>query len=285
MTRILSWNIQSGKGADGVISLGRIASVIRAMGEPDVICLQEVSRHLALWPGGEAPDQSALLLQLFPGYEIHFGTAIEINNGEERLCQFGNAILTRLTVLSVFRHVLPQPAVSGIRHMPRQAIEVTVAAAQGSLRVVNTHLEYHSRQQRLAQIGRLRGLHHEIVLNVMNPPLSDTSGAYQRYDRPSEAIICGDFNMETDSEEYGAMLSPLPDMAIPFHDAWMVAHSAGDRLPTCGIHDQEQWPQGPHARDYFFVTDQIAARIEDVIVDTITNASDHQPIQLQLSGG
>ncbi len=283
MTLILSWNIQNGKGTDGEISLERVASVIREMAEPDVICLQEVSRHLELAPEGNEPDQVAQLLELFPGYDIIFGAAIEVGHGGGQLAQFGNATLTRLPVLSVFRHLLPQPALSGIRHMPRQATEITVAADGRALRVTNTHLEYHSQQQRHAQIGRLRGLHHEIVLNAMNPPEADAGGPYKFYSRPREGAYCGDFNMETDSEEYSAMLSPLPDMPIPFQDAWLIAHPGKSHAPTCGIYDHDQWPQGPHTRDYFFATDRIAGRIQDVTVNTVTNASDHQPLLLHLS--
>ncbi len=284
MTLILSWNIQNGKGTDGEISLERIASVIKIMADPDVICLQEVSRYLELGEDGEAPDQAAQLRELFPGYEIVFGAAIEVSHGGGKLCQFGNATLTRLPVLSAFRHLLPQPAESGIKHMPRQATEITVAANDGPLRITNTHLEYHSRAQRHAQIGRLRGLHHEVLLNAMKPPDADASGPYRAYARPAESIYCGDFNMETESGEYSAMLSPLPDIPMPFQDAWLIAHPGKDRAPTCGVYDHDQWPQGPHARDYFFVTSELAGRINDVSVNTVTSASDHQPILLRLSG-
>ena len=77
MTIILSWNIQNGKGTDGVISLERTASVIKAMCDPDVICLQEVSRHLQLSADGPAPDHIAEISALFPDYETIFGAAVE----------------------------------------------------------------------------------------------------------------------------------------------------------------------------------------------------------------
>ena len=64
MTSILSWNIQNGKGMDGEVSMQRIADVIATMGTPDVICLQEVSRGLALTDDAGAPDQVAELSDL-----------------------------------------------------------------------------------------------------------------------------------------------------------------------------------------------------------------------------
>ncbi|MHA1599706.1 MAG: endonuclease/exonuclease/phosphatase family protein [Alphaproteobacteria bacterium] len=289
MTLILSWNIQNGIGADGVMSLERIAAVIKAMGEPDVICLQEISRHLALFEGGAAADQIAEISALFSGYTVIFGAAIEAahdgaaHDGADPRWQYGNATLTRLPVLSVFRHALPQPADGGVKHMARQATEITVATAQGALRVVNTHLEFHAAKQRRAQIERLRDIHHEIASSMRAPPKNDTAGPYQALARPEDCVMCGDFNMETDFDEYGAMLAPLAEGAAPFHDAWRIVHPERPHDPTCGVHDHNQWPQGPHCRDFFFVTDKIARVAQDVIVDTKTNASDHQPLMLRLA--
>jgi len=283
MTVVLSWNIQNGKGTDGAISLERIAAVIKAMGDPDVICLQEISRHLALVEGendGEsAPDQIAQIAALFPGYEIVFGAAIEA--GDPRW-QFGNATLTRLPVISVFHHGLPQPAEGGVRHMARQAAEVTVTTPRGPLRVVNTHLEFHSARQRLAQIERLRDIHWEIVSGVRTPPRFHVSGPYRDLARSEDCVLCGDFNMETTFDEYAAMLAPLAQDTAPFRDAWPIVHPGRPHDPTCGIYDRDQWPQGAHCRDFFFVTDKIAAVARDFTVDSQTDASDHQPLLLRL---
>ncbi|HRH74380.1 MAG TPA: endonuclease, partial [Zoogloea sp.] len=41
--KLLSWNIQWGRGADGVVDLQRTIAAIRTLGEFDVLCLQEVS--------------------------------------------------------------------------------------------------------------------------------------------------------------------------------------------------------------------------------------------------
>lgn len=284
MTVILSWNIQNGRGTDGVMSLERIAAAVNAMGDPDVICLQEISRHLSLSEDDAAPDQIAEISALFPGYTTIFGAAIETDHdGTQPRWQFGNATLTRLPVLSIFRHALPQPAEGGVRHMARQATEVSVATALGPLRVVNTHLEYHSANQRRAQIERLRDIHHEIVSNLRNPPKSDAIGPYQNVARPEDCVMCGDFNMETNFDEYGAMLAPLAEGVTPFHDALRVIHPDRPHDPTCGIYDHDQWPRGPHCRDFFFVTDRIARATRAITIDTKTNASDHQPLMLRLA--
>ncbi len=281
MTTILSWNIQNGKGVDGVVSLVRIAEIIKDMADADVICLQEVSRHLRLGPEGSAPDQVAELSHLFPGYETVFGSAVEGGEGRSfDRWQFGNATLTRLPVSSRFNHPLPQPSEPGTRHMPRQAIELTVLAQQGPLRVVNTHLEFHSTNQRIAQVRRLRSIQADICANTQNPPACDPGGPYQRVDRPAECIVCGDFNMDVDSTEYTIMINGGGD--AQFQDAWRAADPYRDHEPTCGIFDLLQWPQGAHCRDFFFVTKTIASAVSRVTVNTETDASDHQPLVLEI---
>ncbi len=283
MTQILTWNIQWGLGTDGRIDLERIAAAISAMGEPDVLCLQEIGRHMP-GAGGEGIDQAGELAALFPDMEWVFGAAVERAGaaGQPRQC-FGNMILTRLPVLQTFRHPLPQPADDTVKHMPRQATEVVVAAPFGPLRVVTTHLEYHSEAQRLAQIERLRALHAEIAANVRHPGVQPADGPYAAPPRPVACVVCGDFNMVPDDAVYRATTAPFADGTPPLIDAWCHAHGEAPHAATCGIFDREQWTQGPHCRDFLFVTPGIAARITAIEVDQKTDASDHQPVLLRLA--
>lgn len=282
---VLSWNIQNGKGVDDVISLQRIASIIREMCDPDVICLQEVTRHLALDADGFAPDQVEELSQLFPEYTLTFGSAVEASvYGSQTRWQFGNATLSRLPILSVFHHPLPEPAESGIRHMPRQATEITVAGPEKPLRIINTHFEFHSAQQRMMQVERLRTLQCEVLANAQTPPDRDNSGPYQVVARPGDCVLCGDFNMETKFPEYATMLAPDCHGATMFQDAWTLVNENLPHEPTCGIFDHVQWPDGEHCRDFFFVSPDIAKTVTEVRVNTQTNASDHQPLMLVLDG-
>ena len=281
---VLSWNIQNGKGCDGKISLDRIAGVIRDMCDPDVICLQELSRSLPLGADEAGPDQVAEISKLFPGYETIFGAAVEAGSTDEtRRWQFGNATLTRLPIVSVFQHALPRPAQAGVRHMPRQAIEITVATSRKQVRIVNTHLEFHSAVQRTAQVERLHGLHAEIVANNVAAPIADDSGPYQSLSRASDCVICGDFNMEMNSPQYQALLQPIAEIGLSLNDAWPIANGDALHQPTCGIYDRTQWPQGPHCRDFFFVTETLKPDVRNVSVNSETSASDHQPILLELT--
>jgi len=283
MTQILTWNIQWGLGIDGRVDLARIAAVIGAMGEPDVLCLQEVGRAMP-GAGGEAVDQARDLAALFPRMQWAYGAAVERAGapGHPRR-RFGNMVLSRLPVIQVFRHPLPQPPDGAVKHMPRQATEIVVEAPFGPLRVITTHLEYHSETQRLAQVARLRALHAEVAANVRTPSVQPPDGPYAAPPRPTACVICGDFNMVPEDVVYRAMAAPFADGTPPLIDAWRHAHRDLPHAPTCGIHDKDQWPQGPHCRDFLFVTPGIAARITAVDVDRKTDASDHQPMLLSLA--
>lgn len=285
MTSILTWNIQNGKGVDGVLSLARIRKVIGAIEDADVICLQEVSRNLAL-PGSDgAPDQVAELAALFPGYQIVFGTGADaVDSATGQRWQFGNATLTRRPLLSVFRHLLPRPpAASAVLHMQRQAIEVTIATAAGPMRIVNTHLEYHDAGQRLAQVLRLRELQDEVEGNDRIRPRHQAAGPYQSVERAAAAVYCGDFNMTVGAPEYDLMRAPSAVTGERLEDAWTLVHGMRPHAPTCGVFDRQQWPNGPHCRDYFFVSGALTDRLQSIDVDIETAASDHQPLLVRLS--
>ena len=282
MTQILSWNIQNGKGVDNVVSLSRIKDVVGNMGTPDILCFQEVSRGLTLDAKVGAPDQIAELEQLFPGYTVVFGSAVNAASPGNGTWEFGNAILTRLPLLNTQMHTLPRPAVAETRHMTRQAMELVVQTPTMPLRIVNLHLEFHSQIQRLAQVNRLREIQFESIEENQSPPKADADGPYQAIPRPVDAIYCGDFNMLYNSQEYLCMLSPLEQTLQPFTDAWTVAHPSQSHDPTCGIYDHQSWPEGAHCRDFFFAAGRCAQRITDVTVNTTTDASDHQPLIMTL---
>src|SRR4051812_48627975 len=150
--RLITWNIQWGKGCDGVVDLARIVSVARALADADVFCFQEVSANFANLDGGS--DQSAALAALLPGYRPVFYPAVETVDAQGQQHRFGNMTLSRLPVLQVANHLLPWPRTTAVRSMRRHALETTVLSAFGSLRITNTHLEFHSSEQRDAQIAR-----------------------------------------------------------------------------------------------------------------------------------
>jgi endonuclease/exonuclease/phosphatase family metal-dependent hydrolase len=166
--------------------------------------------------------------------------------------------------------------------MLRVALEAVIETDIGAIRVVSTHLEFYSEKQRLAQLARLRELHREACDHSRAPakaekidsPFSDTA-------RPTSAIVCGDFNSAFESSAYCRMLEPIAD-APCFIDAWASAHPRAPRAPTVGLYDHEQWPDGAFACDFIFVTDDLTSRVAACEVDPDSQASDHQPMWLEL---
>ncbi|MET4805992.1 endonuclease/exonuclease/phosphatase family protein [Limibacillus sp. MBR-115] len=283
---IVTWNIQFGLGTDGIASLERIAARILEKGRPEVVCLQEVARFLPSLGPCAAGDQVAALAALFDGYRAVYGPAIErqsasgVNN---RTLEFGNLILSRLPVIQVFRHPLPQPAAAGVKHMPRQATEVVVQSGEHPLRIITTHLEFHSEPQRKAQVERLKALQQEAHDNERLVAATVSEGPYAAVPRPQDAIVCGDFNAEPNDAVYRAMLSSIEGRSGNlFQDAWRVLKGDAPHDGTCGLDDPKQWPQGLHCRDYFFVSERLAAGLVDIWIDQETCASDHLPVWLRL---
>jgi endonuclease/exonuclease/phosphatase family metal-dependent hydrolase len=278
--RVLTWNIQWGKGCDGVVDLTRIVATARAMGDPDVYCFQEVAENYPALDGGRGENQPATLQRLLPGYAMVWRPAIDRPASGRR---FGNIVFSRLPVLDVASHLLPRPVEPGVRSMQRHAVEVTVEAAFGPIRVVTTHLEYYSAGHRAAQIARLRALYREAAARDR---LAERRGAEQGpYETPPPAagtLLCGDFNFEPGWPDYAAMTAPFEDGAPGFRDGWTVAHPVAPHDPTCGVGDREQWADGPNCRDFAFLGVELAPRLTALRVDTVTTASDHQPVLIEL---
>lgn len=272
MTTVLSWNIQYGKGVDGRVDLGRIANRIRQGRTPEVICVQEVADGFREYGGGA--DQPAEVARLFPEHRAIFRPALEWHDGS-RPRRFGNMILSRLPVLEVQAHALPRPA-EKVRHMPRNALEVVVKAALGPLRICTTHLEFHSLRQRAVQAARLRDLEEEWQAALATPPAAG-KGSYVRRPAPVGTVLCGDFNFPVEESTYRDIQA-----RGSFIDAWRVLHPKAPHPPTCGVFDTVQWRQGPHARDFFFISGALASRVQAVDTDVETDASDHQPLRLTL---
>jgi len=278
---LVTWNVQWCRGIDGRVDPARIASVARSLADFDVLCLQEVAVNFAGLPGSRGEDQMAELAAALPGYLPLFGVATDLDDGHGRRRQFGNAIFTRLPVLQVFRHLLPWPADPHVTSMQRMALEAVIAAPSGPLRVITTHLEYYSAVQRMAQVDALRRLHVEACGHARNPrpDAAQPGGTFDAVARPASAIVCGDFNFKPQDPEHPRMTSALEPGTPRFSDAWTVAHPGTPHPPTMGVYEQG-WPL--YCCDFLFVTEDLVPRVRSVAVNGDTEASDHQPVVLEL---
>jgi endonuclease/exonuclease/phosphatase family metal-dependent hydrolase len=280
---LVSWNIQWCRGVDGRVDPARIADAARAFADFDVLCLQEVTVNFPGLPGNHGEDQLAELARALPGYTALFGAATDLGGASGQRRQFGNAIFTRLPVLQAFRHLLPWPPDPAVPSMQRMALEAVVEWEAGRLRVICTHLEYYSTPQRLAQIDGLRRLHHEACMHAAHPrPAGDADGPFEAAARPTAAILCGDFNFRPGSAEHAAVTAGFEDAATPaLLDAWSVAHPGQPHEITAGLYDPA-WPEA-YCCDFVFVSEDLSQLVEQVEVESRTQASDHQPLLLTVT--
>ena len=269
--RLVTWNIQCGKGCDGAVDLARIVAVARSLADADIFCFQEVSDGFGKLDGGA--DQRAQLAALLPGDQPVFRPAVETVDSQGRLHRFGNMTLSRLPVLQIANHLLPWPGAGAVRSMRRHALEATVQAASGPLRIVNTHLEFHSSAQREAQIVRLLDLQEEAS---SNPVAGNGKHAEPYGDQTAAAssLLCGDFNFDVSDPQH-ALIQQSARPGLNYRDAWTICHPGRPHRPTCGIHDRAQWPDGADCRDFVFVSEDLISRVRRIEVDEATAASDH----------
>ena len=278
MLRIVTWNIQWGLGIDETQNLSRLIGDARAIADFDVLCLQEVSDNFANLKGNDGSDQFAELGHLLPGYTAIAGVGLDIPDGAGGRRRFGNMILSRLPVLQVLRYTLPWEA-AATRNMPRLLLEAVVEAPSGPLRIMTTHLEYSSSELRRAQVEGIREAHrtaHERHLT----PRENGPGTYVRFPTTSSAVLTGDFNMRPEDPVKRRISDPFGNGTPRLLDAWEAAQGSSPHPPSFCLFEQSNGP--PHCCDFMFVTEDLASRVSRVAYDQNTQASDHQPVLLEL---
>src|SRR5262245_3831170 len=160
--RLLSYNIHKGIGAsDRRYRLQRIIDVIRAE-EPDLICLQEVTRH-AKRTGRD--DQPQLLADRFEPVGHQFQMNVHYRQGG-----YGNLLLSRWPFAAAH-----QVSLRLGRKKPRGAQLAVVETPQGPLHLTNWHLGL-GEKERHWQVRHL--LQHQLFRAAGQLP----------------ALIAGDYN-------------------------------------------------------------------------------------------
>jgi endonuclease/exonuclease/phosphatase family metal-dependent hydrolase len=280
--KLITWNVQWCRGIDGRVDPERIVREARAFADFDVLCLQEIAIGFADLPGSAGEDQMARLGAALAGYRGFFGAATDQDDGRGGRRLFGNAIFTRLPVGQVFRHLLPWPADAATPSMQRVAIEAVIEAPSGPVRVTTTHLEYYSVRQRIAQIDALRRLHVEACEHARAPRQPGDAGEpFAFTSRPTAAIVCGDLNFTPDASEHARLSASFDDGTPRLVDAWTLVHGDAPHACTVGVHDthlpRTTW-------DHIFVSADLAPRVRNIAADAASQASDHQPVLLELDG-
>lgn len=281
--KLLSWNIQWGRGMDGRVDLARIIRTIRQIGEFDVICLQEVAVNFPGLPGSRGENQVAELSAQLPGYTAIYGAATDVPDSFGGRSQFGNAIFTRLPVGQIWRHLLPWQAELTTPSMQRVLVEAVITTTEaGLLRVMTTHLEYYSHHQRQVQIDAIRHLHCEAhTLSQRKFLTGERGGAFEVFPRPMEAILCGDLNFPATAPELAQILAPFNNDTLNFHDTWSVLNPGINHAPTVGIHPVD-FVDRAECYDFVLITDGLVKHLKIHGIDAETAASDHQPVWVEL---
>jgi endonuclease/exonuclease/phosphatase family metal-dependent hydrolase len=280
--KLVTWNIQWGRGLDGRVDLARVARRARELADFDVLCLQEIADNFPRLEGNDERDQFAELASLLPGFHCAKGYGVDLIGDDGRRRRFGNAIFTRYGITSIRRHALPWPADAGKESMPRVAVEATLQAPMGPLRVTTTHLEYYSDLQRRAQAHRLRALHEEACHRADDPGFPTAEGGpFDATPQASSAILAGDFNFPPEHPAYEEIQHASASGRPPYRDAWPQVHGHRPHAPTFCVHDS-RYSKTPYCCDFVFVSENILARVQAITVDGVTKASDHQPVLLEI---
>jgi endonuclease/exonuclease/phosphatase family metal-dependent hydrolase len=257
--KLITWNTQWCRGVDKRVDPARIVRHAKALADFDVLCVQEIANNFPdpRLPGSRGENQFAALARLLPGYQPVPGVVVDVPAEEGGRRHFGNMIFSRYPVGQVFRHLLPYPIDPGVNGMPRIALEAVIDAPFGGVRVITTHLEYYGVKKRTAQVEALL--------------------------RPAATVITGDFNLEPDDPLHARMSEPFTDGTPPLADAWEVAHPGEPHASTFKIYEKEESGEPEQHCDFIFVSPDLARRVRTVRVDQKTQASDHQPVLLELA--
>jgi len=284
--KLITWNVQWCRGVDTRVDPARVVAEVQRLGDFDVLCLQEIADNFPdpRLAGSAGEDQFAVLPALLPGYTAVAGVATDHPGDGGRRRRFGNMILSRLPVGQVYRYLLPSPVDPGVDGMPRIAVEAVLSAPFGAVRVITTHLEWYSRPQRSAQVEALRAIYAEGHGHARQGSITDTTGSpFHTYARPAATVITGDFNLEHDDALHERMLAPFADGTPPLADAWDLVNAGAPYPATFKVH--EKWvPGDPELHcDFIFVSAELRRRVRWVRSDRDTQASDHQPVMIELA--
>jgi endonuclease/exonuclease/phosphatase family metal-dependent hydrolase len=291
--KIVTYNVQWFKGIDGVVDIARVINVAREMADFDAICMQEVAVNYTALTGTRQANQPEIVRQLLPGFEVFFSPAIdELSPCGTMRQQFGNLIATRLPVRQVQHTPLPYPnpiTPQPTPSMQRIALTCILQASWGPVRLITSHLEYYNQVMRHAQARALRDLHLQGCSLATYPSKTEPGTPYQPKPLTTDTIICGDFNFESGSEEYATITEAVTtgggtarsEGVHQLLNSFDVLQPGRNYPATFRLFDRTYGPE-PVGCDFFFVSDSLAHRVKSFSVNQVTQASDHQPVLLEI---
>lgn len=290
--KAVSFNIQYGFGSDGRYDLSRMAA---AIGDADLICLQEVERN---WSRTNMDDQPALIAAMFPQHHWVYGPAFDMDASAvvggcviHRRRQFGTMILSRLALQWSRLWPLPKRRMLDPLNTQNAALEAMVIAPSGPLRILSLHLAHVGVAERVDQIEFLLARHANATAEGGpwsgrddEPERNWTEGQPEPAN-PSRAIWMGDFNSEPHSAEYCRITGQTPyHPGARYADGFVDAVAAAGQQPG-SLFTHEKVISGEtrlRQLDHCFVTPDLAPLVRSVTVDTGCTASDHFPLTVEI---
>jgi endonuclease/exonuclease/phosphatase family metal-dependent hydrolase len=285
--RLVTYNIQYGRGKDGEYDLARIADAVR---DADIIGLQEVTRHL---PPNVEQDQPAELAALLAdrywvyGSPADFDASTRRDDGtiDNRRAQFGNMVLSRWPILSARVELMPRVRTYDTVALQRGALEAIIDHPDGPLRVYVVHLDHLLERHRVVEVEHLLRFAHDAHRHG-----AGATGAATRLRLPTavpeDFVVMGDCNMLPGSDAYIAMTGS-PDY---YYGRVMTSDHVVDTWPLVGrdITDGSTWwdeatgfTEGTRL-DYVFVSPGLATGVTAAGIDDAAPGSDHQPVWIDL---
>ena len=209
--RLVTWNVHSCIGADGVYDPKRTARVIHTL-EPDVVALQEVDSRLGPHDG---QDVFTFLKNVIGGHAQE-AKSISTTDGH-----YGQMLISRWPLSHSRVHDI---SVEG--REPRKVMEARVDLPWGPLRVIATHLglngkERHRQFGALAEISKIDAGTPRILMGDFNDWRARGQG---------HRVLSDHFDAYTAHRTYPARLPLLPLDRIWVKPGYLVTRTWTSRL-------------------------------------------------------
>jgi endonuclease/exonuclease/phosphatase family metal-dependent hydrolase len=282
--KVVSYNIQFGRGLDGMIDLVRTCRAVRGA---DIICLQEVDQY---WQRSGDRDQPAEISGLMPGYYSVYGSSFDVDASSaaahgaviNRRRRHGNMILSRWPILSLRCLNLPKQHFADKFNMHMTCLEAVIDTGSMPLRVYNYHAGYLDASERMRQVEHFAGIFTASPAEdgawsgKADIDGDDWSNQRAAPGMPAEALVCGDFNAAPDTREYRSLLE-----STGLVDCWARADPANLETGTLRK-DSSADIRVSGKIDHILVTPALSDRVEQVAIDDLADGSDHKPVRAVL---
>ena len=280
MMKIISYNIQFGRGLDGKIDLQRICDAVNGA---DLICFQEVDSG---WGRSDNIDQAEAIADILCDYYYVFGSSFDVDQSYKtkqgkvinRRRRHGDMILSRWPIISSRTFNLPKKHYVSKFNMQMGFVEAVVQAKDETFRVYNYHAGYLDAEERMQQIMHFGQVFEQSPTEAgawcgkRDIDGDDWGNRGETPSMPVKAIVCGDFNAACDTEEYAYLC-----MHCGLIDCWQLLDPPNINVSTLKL------PQTTDIKvsgkvDHIMVTAEFADRLRSVDIDHEADGSDHKPI-------